>query len=360
MKINKKSFGVLSNGSEAELFTLEAGELVLSISTYGAAWTSLLLPGKTGTDDVLLGYSSLDGYLRDSTFMGSTIGRFANRINNGAFTLENNKYQLNKNDGNHSLHGGRRGFDKRLWEAYPFSDSGGAYLRLELKSPDGEGGYPGTLHAVVTYGITINNEISADYRAEADVLCPVNMTNHAYFNLAGEGNGDILSHELSLQAHSYIEVDHDLIPTGKLVPVKGTPFDFTAAKAIGKDYTAVCEGETDSIGKGYDHCFVLNGAENDTKAQEKPVLHPCAEVSEPKSGRKFLLSTTQPGVQFYSGNFLNGIMGKAGSVYNKNAGFCLETQHYPDSPNQKSFPSAIFGPGRPYLEKALFSFQFSS
>ena len=359
MKITEKSFGILSDGSEVMLYTLEAGELVLSISTYGAAWTSLSMPGKTGRDDILLGYSSLDGFLRDSTFMGATIGRFANRINNGSFTLDNKNYKLNKNDGNHSLHGGRRGFDKRIWQAYPFTESGGAYIRLELKSPDGEEGYPGSLTSVVTYGLTSSNEISADYRAEVDVPCPVNITNHAYFNLNGEGNGDILSHDLCLYAHSYVEVGSDLIPTGRLIPVKGTPFDFTTAKAIGKDYTAVCEGDSAAIGKGYDHCFTLkerDSSKNEAGTPEKPVLQPCAEVYEPKSGRSFKLLTSQPGVQFYSGNFLNGIMGKAGSVYTKNTGFCLETQHYPDSPNQKTFPPALFGPEKPYHEQAFFSF----
>ena len=349
MNITRKTFGVLSDGREAELFTLEAGDLSLSISSYGAAWTSLILPGKSGKDDVLLGYSTLEGYLHDSAYIGSTIGRFANRVGNAAFTLDGKRCRLYQNDGAHSLHGGRRGFDKKLWKAYPYTDSCGVFVRFELESPDGEEGYPGTLRAAVSYGISFNNEILADYRANVDAPCPINLTNHAYFNLAGEGNGNILSHELQLFASSYVEISPDLIPTGKFVPVAGTPFDFNSVKTIDRDYATVCGNDTAAIGKGYDHCFVLNDA-------EKPALRPCAEVRDPVSGRGFRLSTTQPGVQFYSGNFLNGITGKIGSLYQKNAGFCLETQHFPDSPNQNGFPSAIFGPGQPYHEQAVFAF----
>jgi len=355
MKITKKTFGVLSDGRKVPLFTLKAGDLSFSISAFGAAWTSLLMPGKNGVEDVLLGYSSMEGYLHNSPFIGATIGRFANRIANGIFTLEGKRYDLFRNDGDHSLHGGRRGFDKRLWKAYPYEDSRGVFVRFELESPDGEEGYPGNLRAAVTYGLTFNNEILADYRAEADAPSPVNLTNHVYFNLAGEGNGDILSHELKLYASSYVESDPALIPTGKLLPVAGTPFDFSSAKPISRDYAAVCGGNTAAVGAGYDHCFVLNGGGTGA-AEKEPVLRPCAEVLEPKSGRGFRLSASQPGVQFYSGNFLDGILGKTGSVYRKNAGFCLETQHFPDSPNQKGFPNAVFGPGRPYHEQALFTF----
>ncbi|MDR0447534.1 MAG: galactose mutarotase [Treponema sp.] len=362
MTISKKTFGVLSDGREAELFTLEAGELCFSLSSFGAAWTSLFMPGKTGRGDVLLGFSSLEGYFHNPAFFGSTIGRFANRVGNGTFSLEGKQYQLYQNDGANSLHGGRLGFDKKLWKAFPYSDSGGVFVRFELDSPDGEEGYPGSLRAAVTYGLSFNNEILADYRVWVDAPCPVNLTNHAYFNLAGEGNGDIFCHELLLHASSYVETGSDLIPTGKLIPVKGTPFDFTMAKPIGRDYGAACGGDTEAIGKGYDHCFVVNGESGDSSGVEspenKPVLRPCAEVWYPKSGRNFKLSTSQPGVQFYSGNFLDGKAGKTGSVYRKNTGFCLETQHYPDSPNQNDFPCAIFGPGKFYHEQSIFAFSF--
>ncbi|MDR2702095.1 MAG: galactose mutarotase [Spirochaetaceae bacterium] len=357
MIITQKTFGVLSDGREAALFTLKAGDLCLSVSTFGAAWTSLIVPGKNGRDDVLLGFSSLEGYLQNPPFLGATIGRFANRIKNGAFTLEGKQYQLYRGDGDHCLHGGRRGFDKKPWEAYPYTDSRGVFVRFELESPDGDEGFPGKLLAAVTYGLSYDNEILADYRASVDAPCPVNFTNHAYFNLAGEGNGDILSHELKLHASSYLESGGDLVPTGKLLPVVGTPFDFTAAKPVGRDFAVLCGGDTAALGKGYDHCFVVEGGSGENPEAE-PVLRPCAEVREPSSGRGFRLSTSQPGVQFYSGNFLAGIAGKAASVYGKNAGFCLETQHFPDSPNQSGFPPAIFGPGKPYHEQAVFAFSW--
>jgi aldose 1-epimerase len=308
------------------------------------------MPGKNGRDDVLLGYSSMEGYLQNPPHFGSTVGRFANRVGNAVFTLDGKKYQLYKNDGNNSLHGGRCGFDKRLWNAFPYEDRDGVYVRFDLESPDGEEGYPGNAEVTVIYGVTVNNEIVADYRARLDKSCPVNITNHAYFNLAGEGSGNILSHELLLHASSYVECDSTLIPTGRILPVKGTPFDFTARKPIGADFTAACGGDTSAVGSGYDHCFVLNEVKDEFE------LKPCAEVRDPESGRILRLSTTQPGVQFYSGNFLNGIEGKPGSTYQKNAGFCLETQHFPDSPNQAGFPSAIFGPDRTYHEKAVFAF----
>ena len=359
MKITKKTFGVLSDGREVYLFTLKAGDLRLSISSFGAAWTSLVMPGKNGRDDVLLGFSSLEGYFHGPGYIGATIGRFANRIGNAAFSLNGKSYQLYKNDGSNSLHGGRRGFDKMIWEAQPYEDSRGVFVRFELESPGGEEGYPGNCRAAVCYGLTADNEIYADYHVRADSPCPVNITNHAYFNLAGEGNGDILSHELLLHASSYLETGAGLIPTGKLLPVAGTPFDFTSAKPIGRDYAAVCGGDTAATGTGYDHCFVVKGGPGDVNKEEdpdEPVLRPCAEVLEPKSGRGFKLSTSQPGVQFYSGNFLDSAAGKAGSVYQKNSGFCLETQHFPDSPNQHDFPNAIFGPERPYHEQAVFAF----
>jgi aldose 1-epimerase len=319
-----------------------------------------VVPSKKGrSDDLLLGFSTLSGYLhRDNPHFGSTIGRFANRVGGAAFSLGGKNYTLARNDGNHSLHGGRRGFSRLLWKAEPAAENGGAFVRFELESPDGDEGYPGALRAAVTYGVTDNNEIRAVYTAKVDAPCPVNLTNHAYFNLAGEGNGTILSHEVTLFASSYVEPDGDLVPTGRLLPVEGTPFDFRSPKPVARDFAAVCGtgpggvsliGET---GAGYDHCFVIDGTPG--------TMRPCAEVRELVSGRKLRVSTTQPGVQFYTGNFLSGVSGKSGSVYNKNAGFCLETQHFPDSPNQGGFPDAIFGPGRDYREEAVFSFEFGT
>ncbi|MDR2402840.1 MAG: galactose mutarotase [Spirochaetaceae bacterium] len=343
MKISKKTFGILSSGKKVFLYTLKAGDLVLSVSTYGAHWTSLLVPSRKGpTVDVLLGYSTLDGYTRNKPYIGATIGRFGNRIGGAAFSLGDKVCNLCKNDGNHSLHGGRRGFDKLLWKAETYEEKDGVFVRLELDSPNGDEGYPGRCRVVVNYGLTKSNEIIADYHAKVDAESPVNITNHAYFNLAGEGAGDILSHKVLLHASSYVEVDENLIPTGKLAAVQNGPFDFRIAKPISRDMTAA--------GDGYDHCFVVDG--------EPGKLRPCAEVTEESSGRVMRVLTTKPGVQFYTGNFLDGVKGKAGSVYDKHGGFCLETQYLPDSPNHPEFPSAVFGPHRDYHEKTLFAFSW--
>jgi aldose 1-epimerase len=343
LKISKKTFGILSDGKKVYLYTLKAGDLSFSLTNYGAIWTSLLVPSKKGrTDDILLGYSDFSLYAGNKPFFGATIGRFGNRIGNARFSLNDRVYTLYKNDGSHALHGGRRGFDKLRWKAGFYEEKDGIFVRFELESPDGEEGFPGNLKAAVSYGLTKSNEIIANYEARSDAPTPVNLTNHSYFNLAGEGNGTILSHEALLHSSSYVEVDKNLIPTGKLVPVQNTPFDFRTRKSVEKDAAAA--------GGGYDHCFVLDG--------EAGKLRPCAEVSDPASGRRMRVFTTQPGVQFYTGNFLDGVIGKAGSVYNKHAGFCLETQHFPDTPNRPEFPPAIFGPGKDYHEKAVFAFDW--
>jgi aldose 1-epimerase len=340
MKVTEKTFGMLATGQKVRLFTLKAGDLSLSISTLGATWTSLVMPSrKAGNDDILLGFSTLAGYTTYS-YMGATIGRVGNRISNGAFSLDGVTYQLYKNDGDHNLHGGRHGFDKKIWKAESYTDRDGIFVRFELKSPAGEEGYPGKLKAAVSYGISKTNEVLVDYDAKVDAPCPINLTNHAYFNLAGEGKGNILSHEAAIFSSSYMEVDSVLIPTGRLLPVDGGPFDFRKPKPIKRDIEAA--------GGGYDHCFAVDG-----KIGE---LRPCAQVCEESSGRSMKIFTTQPGVQFYTGNFLDGVAGKLGSIYNKHDGFCLETQHFPDSPNHSEFPSAIFGPTRDYHEKAVFSF----
>jgi aldose 1-epimerase len=341
MKVTRRSFGVLSNGRKVHIYTLRAGDLSLSISTLGATWTSLLAPSRKNIkEDVLLGFSTLTGYTAANPYMGATVGRFGNRIGGGTFTLGGSAHKLYKNDGSHSLHGGRRGFDKQIWKAEAYEERDGIFVRFELNSPGGDEGYPGALKAAVSYGLSKSNEVIADYRAVVDAPSPVNLTNHSYWNLAGEGKGDVLSHEVTLCSSSYIEVDESLIPTGRLTPVDGGPFDFRRRKPVGRDIAAA--------GGGYDHCFTVDGAPGE--------LRPSAEVYESGSGRTMKVSATQPGVQFYTGNFLDGLVGKHGSVYNKHAGFCLETQHYPDSPNRPEFPSAVFGPGRDYHEKAVFSF----
>jgi aldose 1-epimerase len=343
MKITRKTFGVLSSGKKAYLYTLKAGELKLSLSSLGATWTSLLVPSrKAGIADVLLGFDTLTGYALNQAAVGVTVGRFANRIGGAQFALNGKKYPLFKNDGANCLHGGRRGFSRLLWKAEAYEEKDGVFVRFELESPDGDEGFPAHLKATVSYGLTKSNELVVDYKAKLDAPCPVNLTNHAYFNLAGEGGGDILSHEIQLNASSYLDVDAALIPTGKLLPVAGGPFDFRKRKVIRKDF--------DAVSGGYDHCFVVDG--------EAGKLRPCAEAFEERSGRTMKVFTTQPGVQFYSGNHLVELHGKAGSVYRIHDGFCLETQHFPDAPNQSGFPSAIFGPERDYHEKALFAFSW--
>jgi len=348
MKVSKKTFGLLSNGKKVHLYTLKAGDLSLSISTLGATWTSLLVPSRSkGTDDVLLGYGSFDGYVNNKYFLGVTVGRFANRIGGAKFSLGGRDHYLFKNAGENTLHGGRMPFSSRVWKAEAYEEPDGVFVRFELKSPDGEEGFPGNLVAAVSYGLTKSNEIVADYTAKVDAPCPVNLTNHAYYNLAGEGRGmDVLSTELKLYCPSYLEVDETLIPTGKILPVKNTPLDFQIRKPIGKDIGPLV---STGIG-GYDHCFVVDG--------EIGKLRPFAEVYDPFSGRSMRGFTTQPGLQLYTANSISSLQGKIGSVYEKHGAFCLETQHYPDSPNQSGFPSAIFGPGQDYQERAVFAFDW--
>jgi len=343
MKIDKKNFGVLYNGKKVKLWTLRAGDLKLSLTNFGAAWTSLIVPSRDGgKDDVLLGYSDLNGYLNNEPFIGVTIGRFANRIKGASFNLHGKKYELQPNDGANSLHSGPRGFDKLLWNSEGYEDDEGVFVRFELESPDGDCGFPGLLNAVVTYGLTKSNEIICDYSAKVDKLCPVNLTNHAYFNLIGEGKGDILLHEALIFSSEYIQVDGSCIPTGKLISVNGTIFDFKKRRKI-------CTGSSFlKPFNGYDHCFAVDG--------DPGKLRPCAEVYEPVTGRLMKVSTTQPGVQFYTGNHLKSVSGKQGSRYVKYSGFCLETQHFPDTPNQTGFPSCIYGPGKDYHERTVFSF----
>jgi aldose 1-epimerase len=356
MKISEKTFGVLASGKKVRLYTLKAGGLSLSLSTLGATWTSLLVPSRKGAaEDVLLGYSTLEGYTHNTTRLGATVGRFANRIGGGRFSLNGRQYELGKNSGGHTLHGGLRGFDKLLWKADAYEEQDGVFVRFELESPDGDEGFPGKLQAVVSYGLTRSRELVADYQAKLDADCPVNLTNHAYFNLAGEGRGLILDHEMRIHGSVYLELDRELIPTGKLIPAEGGPFDFSSPKPIGRDFEGTRGSNASKLddgsdGPGYDQCFVLGG--------DPGVLRPCADVFEPLSGRSMRVFTTQPGVQFYTGNFLDGVRGKMGSVYGRHSGFCLETQAFPDSPNRKEFPSCIFGPGRDYHERSIFAFDW--
>jgi aldose 1-epimerase len=343
MKITKRTFGTLSNGEKVDIYTLAAGDLHLSISTLGATLTCLKVPSKkSGVADVLLGYSTLGGYTVDTVFFGVTVGRFANRIGGARFNLNGKTFTLRKNDGENCLHSGLKNFGRLVWQAESFKTDDGVFVRFELDSPDGDEGFPGELKASVCYGLTKSNEVAATYEARVDADCPVNLTNHAYFNLAGEGRGNILAHEAVIHASRYVEVDAQGIPTGRLLDAQGSPFDFKSRKPIGADI--------DSTPNGYDHCFAVDG--------DIGALRPCADVFEPVSGRNMRVFTTQPGVQFYTGNYLDGVQGKNGSVYGKRDGFCLETQSFPDSPNRPQFPSCVFGPKRDYLEKAVFSFDW--
>ena len=343
MDLFKEDFGRLPDGAVVELYTLNNSHgLRARIMTYGAIVVSLEVPDRDGhAGDITLGYDSLGGYLEASPYFGAVVGRYGNRIARGKFTLDGTEYTLAANNGDNHLHGGLKGFDKVVWAAEPVREEAAVGVRLSYLSPDGEEGYPGNLSCVVTYRITEDNELTIAYEATTDKATPVNLTHHSYFNLAGQGRGDILGHELLLEADSYTPVDDGLIPTGEISPVAGTPFDFTTPYAIGARIARVPGG--------YDHNFVLRSGGGD--------LTRAAEVYEPASGRVMEILTTEPGIQFYSGNFLDGtITGKVERVYRQHYGFCLETQHFPDSPNQPDFPSTILRPGEAYQTRTIYRF----
>jgi aldose 1-epimerase len=333
MDVTKAPFGSLPDGTAVEIYTLTNDKgLRARIMTYGATLVSLEAPDRSGkTGDITLGYDSLDGYLKVSPYFGSTVGRVCNRIGKARFTLNGVEYKLGANDGANSLHGGIKGFDKALWAAEPFKEAGAVGVRFTYLSRDGEEGYPGNLKATAAYLLTDQNELKFSYEAETDKASPVNLTNHSYYNLAGRG--DILGHELKLYADKFTPTDAALIPTGELRDVKGLPEDFIVMTAMGARIAQV-KG-------GYDLNYALTSGGG--------ALAPAAEVYEPTSGRVMEISTTEPGIQFYTGNFLDGtITGKGGQVYPKHGGFCLETQHFPDSPNHPNFPSSILEPGMKY------------
>jgi len=341
--VNRSSFGRLPDGSAVDRFALTNGRIEVSLMSYGAAIISVRAPDRDGRlEDVVLGFDTLDDYLTRSRFFGTVVGRVGNRIARGRFTLDGVEYRLAVNNGANHLHGGNRGFDKVVWRAEPFEREGATGVAFSYTSVDGEEGYPGMLDASVTCTLTSGNELVLRYQATCDKPTPVNLTNHSYFNLSGRGHGDILRHQLTLDADRYTPVDETMIPTGEIVGVEGTPFDFRTPTAIG----ARIDGADQQLrrGNGYDHNFVLNGAPG--------ALHLAASVVEPDSGRTLQVSTTEPGVQFYSGNNLdlecNG--------FARRGAFCLETQHFPDSPNQPQFPSTILRPGRTYESTTVFIF----
>lgn len=322
----------------------------MRVTNYGGRILSLIVPDKNGNAvDVVLGYDSLKDYLSDKSYLGALIGRYGNRIANGKFTLAGKEYTLAKNNGENSLHGGPGGFHNVFWSGEPFQNNDNDALLLEYTSPDGEEGFPGTLKVKVTYTLSDNNELIIDYEATADATTVVNLTQHAYFNLAARG--DILNHQLEIFADQFTPVDAGLIPTGIVAPVHGTAFDFTAPHAIGE--RIIQEEEQLKLGKGYDHNFVLRKPAPDS-------LTLAARVLEPSNGIVMEVYTTEPGMQFYSGNFMDGSTKGKGNTYNFRNGFCLETQHFPDSPNQAAFPSTVLKVGEVYKSRTIYKFQIAA
>jgi aldose 1-epimerase len=345
--VTREAFGKTSDGTPVEVFTLTSkGGVEIKAISYGAIITSIRVPDRTGAvADVALGFDSLPGYLGEHPFFGAVVGRYGNRIARASFTLDGRTYKLAANNGSNHLHGGVRGFDKYVWTAEVLKGATG--VAFKRTSPDGEEGYPGTVQARVTYALSDANELSIEYRATTDRATPLNLTQHTYFNLAGHNAGSIVDHELMLAADRYTPVDATLIPTGEVAPVAGTPLDFRQPTRIGARIDA--PHQQIEFGLGYDHNWVIN--------RKGDGLQLAARVIEPRSGRILEVQTTEPGVQFYTGNFLDGtVKGKGGAVYNRRNGFCLETQHYPDSPNQPAFPSTIVRPGETYQSQTVWRF----
>lgn len=346
-KMTKKAFGQTAGGQVVDLYTLTNDNGVeASVMTYGAILVSLKSPDKTGAvADVVLGFDSLDGYLREHPYFGAIVGRYGNRIARGRFSLNGTTYNLAVNNGENHLHGGNKGFDKVVWTARALESGSSPGIELRYLSRDGEEGYPGNLDVTVTYKLTPSNELQIDYLAVTDKDTVLNLTNHSYFNLSGDADPDILRHQVMIHASRYTPVDAGLIPTGELRGVEGTPFDFRTPTAIGARINAADQQLT--RGKGYDHNFVADRAGSG--------LELIARASDPVSGRVLEVLSTQPGVQFYTGNFLDGkLTGKGGKAIGHRAGFCLETQHFPDSPNQPKFPSTVLKPGETYKQSTVF------
>lgn len=348
-RVRQASFGRTSDGHEVTRFTVQGvSGMRLDVLDYGAIVQSLYAPDRRGRlVDVVLGYDDLPSYEHDCFYVGAAIGRYANRIRGGTFVLDGTTYQLSRNAGPHHLHGGVRGLGKVVWRARPFEGSDRIGVTLEHASRHGEEGYPGNLDVEIRYALSPSNVFSVEYRAISDRPTPVNLTQHSYFNLSGEGSGDVLGHELLIDADSFVEIDGSLLPTGALAPVEGTPLDFRLTRRIGDGVRAA--HEQIRIAGGYDHNFVLRRGSG--------ALSPAVRVSDPTSGVVLDVVTTEPGLQFYSANFIDGTRpGKRGHRYGPHAGFCLETQHFPDSPNQPAFPSTILRPGDELRSQTEFRF----
>lgn len=355
LKIEKGPFGTV-DGKAVDLYTLTNDKGVeMKVTNYGGTVTSFKVPDKTGKmADIVLGFNEVSGYtspayLKSNPYFGAAIGRYGNRIGNSKFIIDLKEYSLAKNNGPNNLHGGVKGFDKQIWDAKAITGNSCVSVELTYISKDGEEGFPGALTVKITYTLTNSNEFKIDYLATTDKPTICNLTHHSYFNLAGEGTGDILGHEVMIKASKFTPVDSTLITTGELKPIAGTPFDFLKSTAIGTRINV--ENEQLKFGKGYDHNWVL-----DRPAGSKDLLL-AATVVEPKSGRCMDVLTTEPGLQMYSGNFLDGTLtGKSGQVYKHRYGFCLESQHYPDSPNKVNFPTTELKPGQLYKTSTVYKF----
>jgi aldose 1-epimerase len=345
-KMQKKSFGKTEDGQPVDLYILtNKNGMEAAITNYGGSVVSLIAPDRNGKrEDVVLGYDNLAGYAAGKAYIGATVGRYANRIAHATFVLDGVTYTLAKNDGDNHLHGG---FNKRVWTAKDVSSGAGQALELTYLSKDGEEGFPGNLPVKVVYTLTDQNELTIDYSATTDKDTVLNLTNHAYFNLAGQGNGDILQQQVMIRADRFTPIDATSIPTGELRSVKGTPFDFTNSTAIGARIDQ--DDQQLKLGRGYDHNWVLNNGKPGS-------LFLAAQAYDRHSGRVLEVFTTEPGIQFYTGNFLDGIHGKDGKVYNRRYAFCLETQHFPDSPNHPNFPSAELKPGQHFQSTTVYKF----
>ena len=348
-RITSESFGKAPDGSPVELFTLtNINGISAQITNYGGIITTLNVPDKNGDfDDVVLGYYTLEEYLKKSPHFGCLVGRFGNRIANGKFTLDGVEYQMAINNGPNHLHGGLVGFDKKVWTPEMITEDDAAALKLNYLSPDGEENYPGNLNVEAVYKLNDDNELILTFNARTDKKTVLNLTHHSYFNLKGHGNGDILDHEIQFNSRKLVAIDSTSIPLGPLMNVSNTPFDFLEPKSIGKDIEA--DDEQIRNGGGYDHSFVVDGYNEELKL--------ACTVREPASGRIMEVWTTEPAVQFYTGNFLDGsITGKDGKVYHKRYGFCLEAQHYPDSPNHPEYPTTVLAPGEVYDQTTIYKF----
>jgi aldose 1-epimerase len=345
LEIKQELFGQMSDGREVHLYELtNINGLRAGIINYGAILVSLHVPDRDGKPaDVVLGFDDLDSYINRNPLFGAVVGRYANRIANASFTLDGTKHKLTANAGKNHIHGGRnKRFDKVLWKASPFTDNEKVGLRLTYLSRDDDEGFPGNLKCIVTYTLTNNNELKIKYQATTDKPTIVNLTNHSYFNLAGAGNGDILDHEITINADYYTPSDKALIPTGEIHSVKNTPLDFTSPKTIGERINQLTQT------RGYDHNYVLKNSDG--------TLITATRVYESNSGRIMEVHTTEPGMQFYTANGMRNIKGKGGKIYNRYYGFCLETQHFPDSPNKPHFPSVVLRPGEKYNTTTIFKF----